>query len=82
MKNQVKMAKITLSEYENECTPFCTIYVVLFSIIFAINIGIGTSFIYYKYMDHDKKKQLLKKVLSFKQQFTEDINGKYEANKH
>ena len=60
MKNQVKMAKITLSEYENECTPFCTIYVVLFSIIFAINIGISTSFIYYKYMDHDKKKTVAK----------------------
>ena len=51
----MKMGKITLAEYENECKPFCTVYAVLFLIILTTNIGIGTYFIYYKYMYHDKK---------------------------
>ena len=33
----------------------CTLYIVLFSIIFAINIGIGAYFIYYKWMNRDKE---------------------------
>ena len=45
--NEVKMAKITLAEHENE-------YIVLFSIIFTINIGIYTYFIYYKYINSSK----------------------------
>ena len=31
------------------------LYIVLFSILFTINIGIGTYFIYYKYINHNKK---------------------------
>ena len=31
------------------------LYIVLFSIFFTINIGIATSFIYYKYINHHKK---------------------------
>ena len=31
------------------------LYLVLFSIIFAINIGIGACFVYYKYMNRDKE---------------------------
>ena len=54
---EVKMAKINLTEHENKhknkCSS-CTLCTVLFSII-TINIGIGTCFIYYKYMYHDKK---------------------------
>ena len=44
---KVKIAKITLRENENryKCTS-CTVYIVLFSTIFRINIGIGTYFIY------------------------------------
>ena len=80
-----KLAKITLAEYENryenECKSFCTLYIVLLSIIFTINIGIGTFLIYYKYMNHDKK-QLLKQVLFFRQQFIKHINEKYQTNKH
>ena len=49
------MAKITLAEDENKCKSSCTICVVLIAIIFTICIGIGTYFIYYKYMNCDKK---------------------------
>ena len=33
----------------------CTLYIVLFSIIFTINVGIDTYFIYYKYMNRNKE---------------------------
>ena len=54
--NEVKMAKITLAEHENEYEDVfsCTLYIVLFSIIFTINIGIYTYFIYYKYINSSK----------------------------
>ena len=55
----MKLAKITLAEHENkyedECKYSCTFYIVLFSVIFTINIGLGNFFVYYKYMNHDKK---------------------------
>ena len=31
------------------------LYIVLFSIFFAINIGAGAYFVYYKYMNHNKE---------------------------
>ena len=31
------------------------LYIVLFSILFTINIGIGTYFVYYKYINHRKE---------------------------
>ena len=34
---------------------FCILHVMLFSIIFTINIGIGVCFVYYKYMNHNKQ---------------------------
>ena len=49
------MAKITLFEHGNVCKYCCTIYVVLVTIIFTINIGIGTYFVYYKYMNPSKE---------------------------
>ena len=49
-KIKVKMAKITLAEHENEYENkhkySRTLYVILFSIIFTVRIGIGTYFIY------------------------------------
>ena len=53
---EVELAKTTLAEEENKhkCSS-CTLYIVSFSIIFTINIGIGTYFIYHKYMNHVKK---------------------------
>ena len=58
--DEVKIAKITSieldsTEDENKCKSSCTIYVVLIMIIFTICIGIGTYFIYYKYINHYKK---------------------------
>ena len=54
---EVKLAKITLTEdeniYKNKCSS-CTLNTVLFSIIFTISIGIGTYFIYDKYMNPSK----------------------------
>ena len=83
--DEVKMAKITLAEYENkyenECKYSCTLCIVLFSVIFTINIGIGT-LLFTTNTWIMIKKQLLKKVLFFKQHFTEHINGKYQTNKH
>ena len=67
------MAKITLTEYENEhenmCKCSCTLYIALFSVLLIINIGTGITtkscIIIKKYLQN--------KVLSFKQQFTELI---------
>ena len=58
--DEVKIAEITSielhsTEHENKCKSSCTIYVVLIVTVFTICIGIGTYFIYYKYMNHDKK---------------------------
>ena len=33
----------------------CILYIVLFSILFTINIGIATYFVYYKYINHNKE---------------------------
>ena len=45
--NEVKLAKITLVENENKykCSS-CTLYMVLILIIFTINVGIGSYFVY------------------------------------
>ena len=53
---EVKLNKITLTENENKhkCSS-CTLYIVLFSIIFTINVGIGTYFVYYKYANLSKE---------------------------
>ena len=56
----VKLAKITLAENENKhkCSS-CTLYIVLFSVIFTINVGSGTYSV--TRMNCDKKKLMLKK---------------------
>ena len=53
--DEVKISGMALFERRNECKSSCRIYVVLIVIVFTISIGIGTYFIYYKYMNHDKK---------------------------
>ena len=42
------------NDHKIKCSS-CILYIVLFSIILAINIGIGTYFVYYKYIIHNKE---------------------------
>ena len=52
---EVKIVKMTLAENENKykCTS-CTVYIVLFSMIFTINVGTVTYFVYsYWYLRKD-----------------------------
>ena len=53
---EVKLAKITSAEDENKhkCSS-CSLYIVLFSIIFLMNGGIGTCFVHYKYLNRSKE---------------------------
>ena len=45
---EVKLAKKTSAEHERRRRySSCTLYIVLFSMIFTINVGIGTYFIYF-----------------------------------
>ena len=42
--------------YSAKCkSNSCILYIVLFSILFTINIGIVTYFVYYKYLNHKKE---------------------------
>ena len=75
-----KIARITLLEYENKCKSSFTIYAVLIVIVSTIYIVIGTYFIYYKYMNHDKK--LLLNMIMFIKHHIVNINEKYQRNKH
>ena len=45
---EVKLAKITLAKNENKykCNS-CTLYIVLFLILFTINVDIGAYFVYF-----------------------------------
>ena len=51
----ITVTELHLAEYEKGCKSSCTICVVVITIIFAINIGIGTYFLYYKYMNRNKE---------------------------
>ena len=54
--DKVKITKTTLTENENsyKCNS-CILYIVLFSIFFTINVGIGAYLAYYKYTNRNKK---------------------------
>ena len=61
--NKVKLDKITLAKSENKCKcSSCTVYIVLFSIIFTIIVGIGTYLVYYKYMNCNKETDRKEKI--------------------
>ena len=51
--DEVKIAEVTLTENMRKCSS-CIMYIMLFSIIFTINVGISTYFVYYKYMNRKK----------------------------
>ena len=46
--------ELKIVEHTNKCSS-CIQYIVLFSIFFAVNIGIGAYLIYYKYMNRNKE---------------------------
>ena len=50
----MKIAEMTLTENMHKYSS-CTLYILSFPIIFTINIGIATYFVYYKYMNHNEK---------------------------
>ena len=51
--DEVKIAKVTLTENMRKYSS-CILYILLFAIIFTINVGISTYFVYYKYMNRKK----------------------------
>ena len=51
----------------------CILYIVLFSMFFTISVGIGAYFVYYKYMNRNKKKMFLDMFMFIKQQLTKLI---------
>ena len=77
---EVKLAKITSAERKNRCgCSSCT----LCYFQYFWQLGIGTYFVYYKYMNHCYLKKLLlllSLVSVLKQQFNELINEKYQRN--
>ena len=72
---EVKLAKIPLAEHKNVCKSSSILHIVLFSIIFTINIEIGTYFVYYTYRIAMKKLVQIM-IISIKQQYN-NINEKY-----
>ena len=51
----IEKTKLVENENKHKCSS-CMLYIVLFSIIFTINFGIATYYVYYKYMNRDKEK--------------------------
>ena len=72
--DEMKLTKITLAENENsyKCNS-CILYIVLFSIFFTINVGIGAYFVYYKYMNRNKNNVSRYDYIYIKQQFAKLI---------
>ena len=53
--DEVNLDRIILAQHKDVRKSSCTLYIVSFSTIFTINIGIGTYFVHFKYMNCDKK---------------------------
>ena len=54
---------MTLCENENKDNrSSCILYIVLFLTIFTITVGIGTYFVYYKYMNCNKETDRKEKI--------------------
>ena len=65
---------------KHKCSS-CTLYIVLYSIILTINIGIGTYFVYSQWCF--KMMMLVFSLIPvLKQQFIEHINGTIQRNKY
>ena len=80
---EVKLAKITLAENENKykCSS-STLCIVLFSIVFPINVAIGTYFVYSKHRNRDVEERFYISNNNYLRNTIELINGKYQRNKH
>ena len=53
---ETRIVKKTTAKNENKHKySSCTVYIVLFSIILTINVGISVHFVYYKYMNRNKE---------------------------
>ena len=52
--DEVKLTKITIAINNYKCNS-CTVYIVLFSIFFIFNVEIRAYFVYYKYMNCNKR---------------------------
>ena len=71
--DEVKLTKITLAGNENSCKcNSCILYIALFAVFLTINVGIGAYFVYYKYLNLNKK-MFLDMIMFIKQQFTKLI---------
>ena len=46
--------EVKIAGHKNKCSS-CVLRIVLFSILFATNIGIATYFVYYEYMNRNKE---------------------------
>ena len=46
--------EVKIAEHKNKCSS-CVLCIVLFSILFATNIGIATYFVYCEYMNRNKE---------------------------
>ena len=78
---ETRLGELTSDKNENKlkCSS-CTLYIVLFSIFFTINVGIGSYFLcFYWYLK--KMSFVLSLVPALKQQFNELINGKSQTNR-
>ena len=53
--DEAKLTEIALFEHKNECVCYYTVFTVLSVITLAISIGIGTYFVYYKYLNRNKQ---------------------------
>ena len=53
IENIYKVKVASENEHKNKCSS-CILYIVLFSIILTINVGIGTYFVCYKYMNRNE----------------------------
>ena len=74
------LVEITSAKHENKhkCSS-CTLYIVLFSIFFTINVGTGSYFLcFYCYLKQDV---ICVKFGIHTQQFNELINGKSQTNR-
>ena len=53
--DEAKLTEIALFEHKNECVCYYTVFIVLSAIVLTICIGINIYFVYYKYMNRNRK---------------------------